>query len=130
MSPLRILLSFAPWIVFAILSGQAPASTTIAILAALAVTIVTGYQDLAKKYVLAWVTLVFFVFSSGAVIVLKWYFLIPLLGILSMASLSLVCWITAAFGKPFTLPYALEGASPAIVASRQFLRANYSSRIR
>ncbi len=65
MNPIKLIASFAPFIVFALLAGNSLNSVKIAIVVSLAVTILLGYKDLRAGFILSWATLGFFYIFSN-----------------------------------------------------------------
>ena len=77
-----ILIGFIPLIVYGVLAGSSVASVTVALAAALIVTIITGFSDLKKGMILTWATLVLFGALFVAVRILHITTILPFMGIL------------------------------------------------
>jgi hypothetical protein len=125
MNPFLLLLSFAPWLAFGFLAGHSAESLTIAFLAAIVLTLLTGYKQLLKGYLLTVVTFVFFVLAFLIIVVLRQFWVAGYLQFLSMAVLAATGWGSVAARFPFTLQYAREGVDPERAKTPAFLRANY-----
>ncbi len=119
---LSILLGFLPWIVFGAISGQSLFRLKAAIIAALALTLVVGYKQLAKGFILTWGSLLFFGFNLVTVVVLENLWVIKNLDILTNGSLAAIACLSIFLGKPFVLQYALETVPPERQASPDFYR--------
>jgi hypothetical protein len=129
MNIITLLTAFVPWIAFTLIA-EVPVGTplerlTIAFIAGIAITLLTSYKQLLKGYILSVVTIVFFVVFFILVIGLKHYYLANYISVLSMLTLTLVCWATMLFRFPFTLQYSREGVEPERVKSAPFMRVNY-----
>jgi hypothetical protein len=124
MNVLSILLSFAPWIVFGFIAGQSLVRLELAMVIALAVTILLSHKQLKKGYVLTWVTLLFFVLSFVAVALMKNYWVASHMGVLSYATLAAVTWGSVLAGQPWTLQYAKEEVDRSLWRSKSFIHVN------
>jgi len=129
MNIITLLKAFVPWIAFTLVA-EVPLGTplerlTLAFIVGIALTLLTGYQQLFKGYILSIVTIVFFVVFFILVIGLKLYYLANYLSVLSMLTLTVVCWVTMLFRFPFTLQYSREGVEPERAKSAPFMRVNY-----
>ena len=120
-----LLVALVPWIAFTLLAGSTMESLILAFVVAVALTILTSYQQLLKGYILPVVTMVFFVVFFILIIGLQQYYLANYLAVLSMLILTLVCWATMLFHFPFTLQYSREGVEPERAQSAPFMRVNY-----
>jgi len=129
MNIITLLKAFVPWIAFTLVA-EVPLGTplerlTLAFIVGIALTLLTGYQQLFKGYILSIVTIVFFVVFFILVIGLKLYYLANYLSVLSMLTLTVVCWVTMLFRFPFTLQYSREGVEPERAKSAPFMHVNY-----
>ncbi len=125
MNPVQMILSFSPWIAFAFLAGDTMESLSLSILIAIALTLLTSYRDLRNRFILPWVTLVFFILIYIAIFFLHQVFILPYLMIVSMAALMLVGWGSIIIREPFTLQYARQGYDPERAKTPLFIRTNY-----
>jgi hypothetical protein len=101
-----VLLGFLPWILFYILPLHTSNQLKIGITALLLLTIITGYKDLKRKFILPWCTLLFFVFIFFGIVIFDLKFLALYMGVLVNSVLAAVALGSLAIGKPFTLQYA------------------------
>jgi len=106
MNILGLLLGFAPFILFGILAGTSVTQLEIAIAVCLAASILIGYKDLRRGFLLSWGTLIFFVFLLISVVFLKNVWVMTHVSILLNGSLAAITWISLAVGRPFTEQYA------------------------
>lgn len=129
MNLMSLLLAFVPWIAFSLVAvtplGNPMMSLILAFVVAIALTLLTSYRQLLKGYILSVVSLVFFVVFFILIIGLQQYYLANYLAILSMGTLTVVCWATILCRFPFTLQYSREGVEPERVKNALFLRINY-----
>jgi hypothetical protein len=129
MNILTLLTAFLPWIAFTLVA-EAPVGTPLtrlilAFVAGIVLTLATSYQQLRKGYILSVVTIVFFVLFFILIIGLQQYWLANYISVLSMLTLTIVCWATMVFKFPFTLQYSREGVEPERAKSAPFMRVNY-----
>jgi hypothetical protein len=117
-----ILLGFLPWIAFAIISGPSLVRLNAAIIIALVLVPVTGYQQLAKGFILTWGSLLFFSVIIVMAVLLRNLWVINNLDILSHVTLAAIAWVSVFMGKPFVLQYARETVPPERQASPVFYR--------
>jgi hypothetical protein len=101
-----VLLGFLPWILFYILPLHTSNQLKIGITALLILTIITGYKDLKRKFILPGCTLLFFTFIFFGIVIFDLKFLALYMGILVNSVLTTVALGSLAIGKPFTLQYA------------------------
>jgi glucan phosphoethanolaminetransferase (alkaline phosphatase superfamily) len=129
MNILSLFAAFMPWIAFALVAeaplGNPGLSLILAFVIAIALTLLTSYHQILKGYILAIVSLAFFVVFFVLIIGLKLYYLANYLAVLSMLLLTIVCWATILCRFPFTLQYSREGVEPERANSAPFLRVNY-----
>ncbi len=103
-----ILLGFLPWIVFRAVSGPSLVRLNAAIIAALSLALIIGYKQLAKGFILAWGSLLFFGFNLIMVVLLGNLWVIKNLDILANGTLAAIACVSILLGKPFVLQYARE----------------------
>ncbi len=103
---MNFMLGFMPWILFLFFSGQTFVSLERSILIGLLASLIFGFNELRRGFLLQWGTLFFFILCAITVNCLKWVFVAKSMGIISNGFLALVIWWTILSGKPFTLQYA------------------------
>lgn len=108
----KLMLGFLPWILFLFLAGHTLVSLERALIICLTVSVVCGFKDLRKGFIISWGTLIFFVVSAFALIVWKSRFVATHMGVISNAFLASLIWGSIIAGKPFTLQYARESLPP------------------
>ena len=121
---LNLLLSFAPWIAFLILSGHSLLRLDIALVVAAALVVVMAFTGLHRGAVL-WAGYLFFGASIIFVVALKNMWFIRHLGILANGTLFMFAFLGMMTGKPFTEDYARDGAPREIWETAAFVRACY-----
>lgn len=102
----RVLLGFLPWILFYLLPLHSIKELKLGITICLFLTIIVTYKDLQRKFILPWVTLIFFALVFIFVVVLDVKFLTLYMGILVNVALTGLALGSLAVGKPFTIQYA------------------------
>jgi len=129
MNILTLFTAFVPWIAFALIAeapiGNPALALVLAFIVAIALTLLTSYRQILKGYILSVVSIAFFVIFFTLIVGLKHYYLANYLSVLSMLTLTLVCWATMIFRFPFTLQYSREGVEPERAKSALFMRVNY-----
>jgi uncharacterized membrane protein len=115
-----ILIGFLPWI----LLGAVPADVEIAVLVAFVTSVVVGYRDLRKGFILSWGTLIFFTFALFAVVVLKDPWVGSHTGVLSNGALAAIAWISLLIGRPFTQQYGRLEVDKGLWNNPLFIRVN------
>ncbi len=101
-----LLLGFMPWLLFLFLSGHTLTSLERAIVVGLVASLVFGFGDLKRGFVLQWGSLIFFVLCVVSVNLLNSVWVATQMDLLSNAALACIMWVTIAVGKPFALQYA------------------------
>ncbi len=124
MNPLILLISFSPWILFGILAGHSLLSLEIALAVSLITSILVGFRDLAKKMIVSWATLIFFISACLLVMVFQVYAIIPYLGIGSNIVLTLIAFGSLAAGLPFTMQYSRQEVPRERWNNPEFVRIN------
>lgn len=107
---LGLLWGFFPWILFAILSGPSEGRLSVAIIASLVTTVIFGYQQLRKKFILTWGSLIFFLLMIVLVVFLKNILVMKHMDLLAKLTLAIITWTSLLVDKPFILQYAREQA--------------------
>lgn len=109
---LKFLLGFASWIAFLFLSGNSLTSLERALVISLLISLIFGYRQLRKGFILQWGTVIFFVGCVIMVNGLKSVTIAKNMGIISNGFLAALIWLTILAGRPFTLQYAREDLPP------------------
>lgn len=124
MNLIKLLLAFAPWIVFGLIAGQSLLQLEAAIVVSLMLSMVLGYKELKKGYLLTWGTLIFFIFSLVAIVVMENIWVASHMGVLSYGTLAAITWGSLLAGQPFTLQYARAEVDRSLWQSPGFIHAN------
>jgi len=126
MLALKLLLAFAPWIAFWIISGgSSMVRLQIGICVAAILVIVMGITRLHRGIIL-WAGVVFFGFALVAVVFYKNLWVIQHLGILASGTLFMATMISIVIGQPFTESYSREHVARELWESPGFIRSNYT----
>lgn len=126
MDAIKLVLAFAPWIAFWIISaGHSMLSLQIGICVAAGLVIVMGVTRLHRGLIL-WAGVVFFAFALVAVVLLKNQWVIQHLGILASGTLLTATLLSIVIGAPFTESYAREHVTEEFWDSPAFLRSCYT----
>ena len=126
MEALKLLVAFAPWIAFWIISGgHSMLSLQVGICVAAVLVIVMGITKL-HRGLLLWAGVVFFAFALVAVVVLKNLWVIRHLGILASGTLFMATLFSIVIGQPFTESYAREHVPAELWDSPAFIRSSYT----
>lgn len=123
MSFVKLLLSFAPWLAFLIIARGSIARVEIALVVALALSVVMAALKL-HRGIIMWVGLVFFTAATIAVVGFHNMWTIRHLGVLANGALALGSWGTLLIRRPFTLEYARQHTDPAKWDDPLFIRVN------
>jgi len=102
----KFLFGFIPWILFLFLSGNTLVSLERSIIIALLASVIFGFRDLRKGFILQWGTLLFFMACVITINLLKLVFVAEHMAIISNGFFTSLIWVTIFIGKPFTLQYA------------------------
>jgi uncharacterized membrane protein len=124
MNILGLLLGFAPFILFGILAGTSLIPLDIAIAICLAATVIIGYKDLRRGFILSWGTLIFFVILLISVVFLKNIWVMRHVSILLNGSLAAITWVSLIIGRPFTGQYARLEVDKRLWNNPIFIRTN------
>jgi hypothetical protein len=126
MEALKLLLAFAPWIAFWIISsGHSMVRLQIGICVAAILVIVMGITKLHRGTIL-WAGVIFFAFALVAVVLIQNLWVIQHLGILASGTLFLATLLSIVIGQPFTESYAREHVSEEMWDSPSFIRSSYT----
>ncbi len=104
----KILLSFLPWILYFIIVGKTREQHQVAIIVALASTVLLDFNTLKKGFLLTWCTLIFFGSLLIATIFVTSNWPENNANFLANSALTFIAWFSLAINKPFTLQYARE----------------------
>ncbi len=116
-----------PWLLFLFFSGQTFAGLERSIIIGLLASLIFGFRELRRGFLLQWGTLIFFITCAIAVDLMKSIWVARSMGIISNGSLACLIWGTILIGKPFTLQYARAELpkerwdDPALIQSCKFL---------
>lgn len=118
----RFIIGFLPWILFLLLptSGWEPLRR--AVLICLIVSVVFSWKALRDRFILQWVTAVFFLFCAISFYGFKWIWLANHMSVIANVVLDGAIWLTVAAGKPFTLQYARAEAPREFWDTEAFIR--------
>ncbi|MFH1877876.1 MAG: hypothetical protein ABH883_03625, partial [Candidatus Omnitrophota bacterium] len=103
---LKFIMGFMPWILFLFLAGHTLAGLERAIVICLLASLIFGFRQLRKGFVLQWGTLLFFACCAIVINFMKVTVFAKHMGIIVNGFLASIIWITILVGKPFTLQYA------------------------
>jgi hypothetical protein len=102
MKLLQLLLGFISLILFVIFAGLYSANLAVVIIISLAATIVLGYKDLRRGFILNWGTLIYFVFLFIVAVLMNNVWAATHAGILLNGILAGIVRISLLSGHPFT----------------------------
>jgi hypothetical protein len=126
MDALKLLLAFAPWIAFWIISGgPSMVRLQVGICVAAVLVIVMGITGLHRGLIL-WAGVVFFAFALVSVVLLKNMWVIQHLGILASGTLFMATLVSIVIGQPFTESYARDHVPQELWDSPAFIRSSYT----
>jgi hypothetical protein len=123
---LKLLLAFAPWIAFLLISGGSMLRLQIGILVAAVLVVIMGVTKLHRGAVL-WAGYIFFAFALIFVVWLKNPWVIHHMGILASGTLFAAAQLSIVMGHPFTEDYARENVPNEAWNSASFLRGCYTT---
>jgi len=103
---IKFLLGFMPWILLLFLSGHTLVSLERSIIICLFASIIFGFNELRKGFILQWGTLFFFASCAIAINLMKVVLVAENMGIITNGFLTSIIWLTILIKKPFTLQYA------------------------
>lgn len=120
----KILLGFLPWILYLVLVGSTRQQHEIAIIAALASTLILDFKALKKFFVLSWGTIIYFVGLLIATFFVQGNWLEIHTYLLANAALAAIAWVSLLINLPFTLQYAREQVPEKFWQAPLFIRIN------
>ena len=124
---MNFLLGFMPWLLFLFFSGQTFSSLERSIIIGLLASLIFGFKELRRGFLLQWGTLIFFIACAITVNLMKSVWVAKSMGVISNGSLAFLIWGTIFAGKPFTLQYARAELpqerwdDPALIRSCRFM---------
>jgi hypothetical protein len=122
MNIIKMVMAFAPWIVFALLAGNSLYTVKIAIIASLAVAVILGYKDLRAGFILSWATFTFFIFLVITVVFMTNLWILEKMNVLVYVTLAAVTWIGIIIGRPFVMEYARQEVDESRWQDPRFIR--------
>jgi hypothetical protein len=123
MSVFKLLLAFLPWISFLVIAHGGVLRLKIGLVVALILSVVMGVARLHRGVIL-WAGLLFFVFSTLAVVAFDNMWTARHMGILANGMLAASTWLTVVLKRPFTLEYAREHVDPSLWTDPLFIKTN------
>ncbi|MGD0230425.1 MAG: hypothetical protein ABSC19_08710, partial [Syntrophorhabdales bacterium] len=120
----KLLLAFAPWFAFLLISGHSMFRLKLGIAVAAVLVVLMGVTKLHRGIIL-WAGALFFLYALIAVVLCNDMWAVRHMGTLANGVLAVGTWITVAFRQPFTLDYAKAHTDPASWDSPVFIRTNY-----
>jgi hypothetical protein len=102
----KFLLGFLPWILFLLLPTDGWDQLRGVVVICLAASVIFGWKELRKGFILQWASLLFFLFCAISFYGFSWVWLAQHMGVIANSFLVGVIWLTVLIGKPFTLQYA------------------------
>lgn len=107
-----LLLGFIPWLFLLFLARGGLANLKLAILISLAASLLFGFKNLRKGFLLSWGSLIFFAFAVVAVNLLNLIWVARHMDILANATLAGLMWGSILRGTPFALQFARQQRPP------------------
>jgi hypothetical protein len=123
MAFLKLIMAFAPWICFLLIAQGSLFRLKLGLAVALILSVVMGLAGVHRGVIL-WVGLIFFAYSTAAVVGLNNMWTAQHMGVLANAVLAASVWLTVVMGKPFTLAYAREHVDSALWDNPAFMKSN------
>jgi hypothetical protein len=120
---LRLILGFAPWLAFLIIAHGSLWRLKLALVVALALSIVMAVTRL-HRGIIMWVGLIFFSVAALLVVGMNTLWAVRLMGVLASGVLAISTWVSLLIRRPFTLDYARQHVDPALWNDPRFLRIN------
>jgi hypothetical protein len=120
---LKLLLAFAPWILFLVVARDSLFRLKLGLILGLGLGVIMGVARIHRGVIL-WATLLFFACATVAVVALGDMWAAQRMGMLANGTLALAAWVTIAIGKPFTLDYARAHTDRALWNDPRFVRLN------
>jgi len=123
---LNLILAFAPWLAFLLLSGPSLLRLEIALSVAAALVVVMALTGLHRGAIL-WAGCAFFGASVVFVAILKDLWFIRHIGVIANGTLFATVLLGMVFGRPFTEDYARKEVPQELWGSGEFVRSCYAS---
>ena len=126
MDAIKLILAFAPWIAFWIISlGHSMFSLKVGICVAALLVIVMGVTKLHRGTIL-WAGVAFFAFAVISVVWLENSWVIHHLGFLASGTLFMATFLSILWGRPFTEDYARDHVPEELWDSPSFVRGCFT----
>jgi hypothetical protein len=126
MDAIKLILAFAPWIAFWIISlGHSMLCLKVGICVAALLVIVMGVTKLHRGVIL-WAGVAFFAFAVISVVWLENPWVIHHLGFLASGALFVATFLSILWGRPFTEDYAREHVPSELWNSPTFIRGCFT----
>ncbi len=127
MDAIKLMLAFAPWIAFWIISlGHSMLRLKIGIATAAVLVIIMGITKLHRGMIL-WAGVAFFAFAVVSVIWFENIFVIRHLGLLASGTLFMATFLSIFLGQPFTEDYARDHVPEELWDSPSFIRGCFTT---
>jgi hypothetical protein len=123
MSFFKLLLAFAPWLLFLFIARESLFRLKLGLVVALVASVVMGITRLHRGIIL-WIGLIFFACSTAAVAVFHNLWTAQHMGVIANGTLAASTWLTVLLKQPFTLDYAREHTNPSHWNDPSFIRTN------
>lgn len=123
MSFFKLLLAFLPWLAFLVIAQGGLMRLKIGLVVALVLSVVMGITRLHRGVIL-WAGLLFFSFSTVAVVAFDNMWTARHMGILANGMLAVSSWLTVVLRRPFTQEYARQHVDPSLWTAPLFVRTN------
>jgi hypothetical protein len=123
MSVFKLLLAFLPWISFLVIAHGGMLRLKIGLVVALVLSVAMGVARLHRGVIL-WAGLLFFIYSTLAVVAFDNMWTARHMGVLANGMLAASTWLTVVLKRPFTLEYAREHVDPSLWSDPLFVKTN------
>lgn len=101
----KLLFSIIPWVIFFICFSYDELRVEIGACGALVALVLLDKQGLRRGFIFDWGSLIFFIFLFATVIVYYQPWVVDNALMFANVMLTLMAWVSLAFGKPFTMQY-------------------------
>ena len=122
---IKILLGFAPWIVYFLLIGPKTSQIETAVIAAIITFLAVDLKALKRGFILAWGTMLFLVFMLIVTFLFNHNWVTEHPWIISNGALGVIAFGSLIIKKPFTLQYAKLEVEKSKWSSPVFYRINF-----
>lgn len=110
----KLVIGFLPWIAFGLLAGHSLLRLELAMGACLGLSLIIGFRQLKKGFILTWGTVLFFALGLYLVVGENNMWFVNHLRVLVPATLAAIVWFSLLAGKPFVLQYARQDTDPSL----------------